>query len=800
MTPVGINIISSRRDPAWPEQLQRLEVMRPEVLKVQMPVSFGTSTDHIGQAIERVSSIQTVILRGMDCDVGYTVTKEALTSPRIDTDGTVLGNLVALVRDFPEITFWVEVGNEPENCGKPINEYRADAFDTVRHLREEFEEPNLRWTISLPVEHNNALRLIEDGKYETICDGFATHLYAHHDLYHPTPNWKQTYDYIRSRSELPILITEAGVHDPAMPDIEKVQHYIEFAESLPLQVEALVLFGSISDSPVWADWKLDEEALSILGARLADDHDERVGLATPVYQPGATADVTTGQMKAVIYLDGHEPAYGEQKIDAIVHRWAHWCGVFGFLRSATWGQGPGKETGWFWSRVPVNQVHPDQNNWGGLGADNSGAAGATFGPHEDFFPDVPWLSAIDHGCVAFMAHLGLYVFGEPEHWPEHLQPYVKFAYRLDAVRWADANIERPDGSLLGFLGAVEVIGDFENCRWAHSDHIPCGSLDNGYARGIAANANLVHVQRGGPVDIVGQVLKRCAKRGIETHDLRGQMPHHQTKNAERRAASTWRYTIVHHTAVSRRPASLSAEIESWENHAHFHINTRGWPRIAYTIGISPSGRLFGLKDMAEVGYHAFAGVNYQGFAIAFDRTTSDPFNAAEQQALLILLDVLHNHTPELPNLLGPAGTYGHLEVRFLDPRNDTECPGDPVLSLVRGYRTAEGELKRDDPNATYFEDTGHWVINLGDVRMLDLWRDLGGLSEPDPVGYPLTGMVLEEDNVYRQVFENRLLEWYPGGGGRSGALGRRYLELRDRAAELQIVEQDACPACMMPHD
>ncbi len=61
--------------------------------------------------------------------------------------------------------------------------------------------------------------------------------------------------------------------------------------------------------------------------------------------------------------------------------------------------------------------------------------------------------------------------------------------------------------------------------------------------------------------------------------------------------------------------------------------------------------------------------------------------------------------------------------------------------------------------------------------MLDLWAELGGLDEPDPVGYPLSGMTLDEDGVYRQLFDNRLLEVWPDGRARSGGLGQRYVQL-----------------------
>lgn len=219
-----------------------------------------------------------------------------------------------------------------------------------------------------------------------------------------------------------------------------------------------------------------------------------VTLDTLIPQPGQTADVTTGQMLAYVYAGGKEPAYERAVMERIVARWAYWSDFFGFLRSLTFGQSC-HETGVFWSRVKPNQVQPDQFNWGGLGADNSGAAGGRFGPHPDFAYEDPVWSAIDHGIVAFMAHLALYVFGEPEQWPEQLRPYAAFAYRLASVRWSHHNRRKPDGHLLGYLGVVKRPRDFLNGRWAETSRVPLGTLDNGYAVGIVAKANEIHAMK-----------------------------------------------------------------------------------------------------------------------------------------------------------------------------------------------------------------------------------------------------------------------------------------------------------------
>ena len=75
-----------------------------------------------------------------------------------------------------------------------------------------------------------------------------------------------------------------------------------------------------------------------------------------------------------------------------------------------------------------------------------------------------------------------------------------------------------------------------------------------------------------------------------------------------------------------------------------------------------------------------------------------------------------------------------------------------------------------DPNARYFPETDKWIVNDG-AAMLTAWTNKGGV----PVcGFPLFGMTQDDDGVYRQIFENVMLEIYPDQSVRFGGLGQRY--------------------------
>jgi hypothetical protein len=185
-------------------------------------------------------------------------------------------------------------------------------------------------------------------------------------------------------------------------------------------------------------------------------------------------DVNSREIVAVCFNHGRKPKYDQAKIqriaDAIVARSAE----FRFRTSICAGQML-HETGFF---QYGGQVKPEQNNFAGLGATNDGAAGASF-PSED------------EGVLAVMCHLALYVYGDIQQWPEHLRKYGEKAIRRDAVKWAHENRRKPDGELLQYLGVVKRIGDFVNGRWAQTDSVPLGTLENGYARALVRVSNEV---------------------------------------------------------------------------------------------------------------------------------------------------------------------------------------------------------------------------------------------------------------------------------------------------------------------
>lgn len=191
----------------------------------------------------------------------------------------------------------------------------------------------------------------------------------------------------------------------------------------------------------------------------------------------------------------------------------------------------------------------------------------------------------------------------------------------------------------------------------------------------------------------------------------------------------------------------------------------------------------------EVAWHAADGYSGPGnrSSLALESTVDDGQRfdiarvnwvhgaawALDQRSLGIERLVQHNHWKS------NAFPTGKNCPRWLRETGGWDPFVADVNAMLQNVKPEQPVL--NDPNARLFDETGFWVINTREVRMLDLWAEFGGLNEPDPVGYPLSGMTLDEDGVYRQLFDNRLLEVWPDGRARSGGIGQRYVRLLEAA-------------------
>ena len=488
-----------------------------------------------------------------------------------------------------------------------------------------------------------------------------------------------------------------------------------------------------------------------------------VTLDSLTYQPGNTADVTHGQMVAVVFAGPRPPAYPRDKIERIAAAWCNVSDEFGFPRSHTWGQS-GHETGWFWSRTNVNQVKPEQHNWGGLGADNSGAAGATFGPVDGY-------SAEEHGALAFMCHRALYVFGPPDLWPQHLRKYAKYAYRLAAVRWAHNTVKKPDGSLLRHLGTVKRIRDFVNGRWARTDTLPLGTLQNGYSTGIVDKANQVHAQPREETPM-GTPYEHVIS-GLE--DVRHLLKRNPRGGSEGRMALGHKHGAVIHfngpdvsaTDDRRFIIDVIAPYHAQKDFSRAGDGSAVGDGIMYHVGIGRHGEKFLMRDLEAGLWHSGSNWNNHSLALFFPIGINQRATPAALQAAREVLDDWRRFTKG-----SREQVKGHLEL------SSTNCPGTLMADLVRPYRAGSDAPVIVEPGpapatpraqldpwrfdeaaknyaAAWNKGQPFWVLD----PFVDWLLQRGGLAT---MGYVTSGAFVASDTgLLTQFFECGALEWHP---------------------------------------
>ena len=467
-------------------------------------------------------------------------------------------------------------------------------------------------------------------------------------------------------------------------------------------------------------------------------------VSTPLLSKGT---FTASQFTAAVTSHKPRTAYSNAEVRQIGERIIHWCNIFGFNHDLVMAQCI-HETDWF--RF-TGDVRFGQHNFAGLGA-TGGVPGHSFPLRNGLVKD----DGIEAGVLAVVAHHAVYRWGAKNKWPAHLRQY--------AGEHVDPRYDEVLST--GNAGKMIVLGDYRG-TWA----VPGRT----YPESLIQRSKQIAVFPSGEepgVSLTDTIAQRIRDKGVEVHDIRSTMVKHKTDRYRRLPNTAWLYTAVHHTAVSRGVRSLQGDIDSWRGHSAYHVNTHGWPGIAYAIGVSLSGRVFILRDIEEEGYHAFA-ANNNSIGICGDLTTGNTITAAFRKSLAAVLEVLHA-APEFPNLKDRAGTFGHQELAFVDQRNSgTACPGD-LLPLVREYRAGvdiphkpPGEIPPAQPDP--WKRSDYWILNafVDEIRKHDWLR--AGICQSE---------AFREGDKVVQYFERARLELHPDNSVHWGLVGSELMALR----------------------
>ena len=434
----------------------------------------------------------------------------------------------------------------------------------------------------------------------------------------------------------------------------------------------------------------------------------------------------------------------------------------------------GHESAWWQSRIVR-----DKNNPSGLGATN----------------DAPYENAITFerpvdGIRATIAHLLSYVHGDDN-------PIRDQSYRHEVLRNA------------GYLGVASVWGDL-NGRWAWPGET--------YAQSIAARANdLVTFanEHEFPPEQEDDMaaIKIALAAGHRNSDggnaiERELVAEHcyQTAQALRAAGADVRVVTPDdgRGVFSGGLQAVAQRVVDWHNEGwtanlflEFHTNGPGGRGVFAIYPDSGNDVDTDVRDTLGPAM-AQAIAKQTGMPVWQNGIMSERNTGVGRQGhrlgVFLRSEPLRTTTERM---LIESGF--HSDARDLAILRKPETPGNIAAGVVEAvfdfYGVSPSDPKEsEDPNARYFEETGHWIINAdtddGRITMLDHWRNGRGINGN---GYPISGMSKDDDGVYRQLTENTLMEaWPPGTWGdnkevvyRNGAVGRRWRDAQITIAELQ---------------
>ena len=230
-----------------------------------------------------------------------------------------------------------------------------------------------------------------------------------------------------------------------------------------------------------------------------------------------------------------------------------------------------------------------------------------------------------------------------------------------------------------------------------------------------------------------------AEFGKDFEDISGALPKHASLHYTQRAPSDVEFVVLHHTEAMR--------VITWASVAAYHVNTQGWPGIAYHIGVREAGGrcVVNLLNHPETrSYHSHTEGNDHGLAVCVaGKFDVDTPSTAERDTLQRVVAVARRWATWRQSL----PVLGHGEV----PGNETDCPGEHLKALLPALNE-----QPDLDTVIWQVAKANQVIRPNPSSAIEIMMREQGYT---PIGNEAYVTV---DGVWRGVTQ---LGYYPEGGG-----------------------------------
>ncbi|ASJ54395.1 N-acetylmuramoyl-L-alanine amidase [Brevibacillus formosus] len=155
--------------------------------------------------------------------------------------------------------------------------------------------------------------------------------------------------------------------------------------------------------------------------------------------------------------------------------------------------------------------------------------------------------------------------------------------------------------------------------------------------------------------------------GARVTDVRASLPRHKTLRYGRRKLSDIRSAAIHHSAT------LNGSPEAF---ARYHVNTNGWPGIAYHFVIQKDGVIYWCNDPETISYHVGNSNRHAlGICLVGDFRTQKP-TPEQLDAANRLIQHLQVQIPTMKQV------FGHQEYPGYAWKN---CPAFPMGTFRTNY-------------------------------------------------------------------------------------------------------------------
>ncbi len=229
-----------------------------------------------------------------------------------------------------------------------------------------------------------------------------------------------------------------------------------------------------------------------------------------------------------------------------------------------------------------------------------------------------------------------------------------------------------------------------------------------------------------------------AEFGSDFENIAAALPHHRVEEYTRRALTDIEYVVLHHTEAMR--------VITWTSVAAYHVNTQGWPGIAYHIGVRETGGrcVVNLLNPPEIrSYHSHTEGNDHGLAVCVaGKFDVDTPSTAERDTLQRVVAVARRWATWRQSL----SVLGHGQVAG----NKTDCPGEHLIALLPALN------KQADLDTVIWQVAKvNQVVRPNPTSAIEIMMREQGYT---PIGNESDVKV---DGVWRGVAQ---LGYYPGGG------------------------------------